>query len=277
MIRCLMLVALTACLALPTHAADPQSAPSEPAGMRSIFNGKDLSGWDGDPRLWSVQDGAIHGETTAENRANGNTFILWKEGTTKDFELRLSFRCNATNNSGIQYRSKHIAGDDARNRWIVRGYQHEIRNETKLPSVAGFIYDEGGLAGGRGRTCLVGEQATWGENGKQVTGTLIDAAGFEKLFKLDDWNDVVIIAKGTHIQHYMNNRLILDFHDGHKSALLEGILAFQLHAGSPMFVEFKNIRIRDLQQATSTSSGQSDPRRPLQRIARGLRRLLGAD
>ncbi|MAV33824.1 MAG: hypothetical protein CMJ59_00060, partial [Planctomycetaceae bacterium] len=105
MIRCLMLVALTALLALPTRAAEPHAArvpvllatalaPPEPAGMRTIFNGKDLSGWDGDPRLWSVQDGAIHGETTAENRANGNTFILWKEGTTKDFELRLSFRCN---------------------------------------------------------------------------------------------------------------------------------------------------------------------------------------
>ena len=67
--------------------------------MQPLFNGKDLSGWDGDPRLWSVKDGAIHGETTAENKAKGNTFIIWKGGTLKDFDLRLSFRCNATNNS----------------------------------------------------------------------------------------------------------------------------------------------------------------------------------
>ena len=254
MIRYLVLTSLTVFLTLTVHAADQQFAPPEPAGMRPIFNGKDLSGWDGDPRLWSVQDGAIRGETTAENRANGNTFILWKEGITKDFELRLSFRCNATNNSGIQYRSKHINGENARNRWVVRGYQHEIRNETKLPSVAGFIYDEGGLAGGRGRMCLVGEQATWGKNGKQVTGTLIDGIGFEKLFKLDDWNDVVIIVKGSHIRHYMNNHLILDFHDGYQSALLEGILAFQLHAGNPMWVEFKNIRIHDLHSETATDA-----------------------
>ena len=94
---------------------------------------------------------------------------------TKDFELRLSFRCNATNNSGIQYRSKHITDGQVRNQWVVRGYQHEIRNEIKLPSVSGFIYDEGGR---RGRICLVGEKAVWGEDGKKtVTETLIDAEG----------------------------------------------------------------------------------------------------
>ena len=130
---------------------------------------------------------------------------------TKDFELRLSFRCTATNNSGIQYRSKHITDGRVRNKWVVRGYQHEIRNELKLPSVSGFIYDEGGR---RGRICLVGEKAVWGEDGKKtVTGTLIDEEEFAELFKLDDWNDVVIIAKGNHIQHYLNNRLILDFTD----------------------------------------------------------------
>ncbi len=246
MVRCFALVAVAAC-ALNVLATDvPEAAPPESANMRSIFNGKDLTGWSGDPRLWSVKDGAIRGETTAENSARGNTFIIWKDGVTKDFELRLSFRCNATNNSGIQYRSKHItAGRRIRNNWVVRGYQHEIRNETELPSVAGFIYDEGGE---RGRMCLVGEKASWGEVGKKVTGTLIDEAGYQKLFKLDDWNDIVITAEGSHIQHFLNGRLILDFTDDHpKMALREGILALQLHAGKPMWVEFKNIRIKDIQ------------------------------
>jgi Domain of Unknown Function (DUF1080) len=223
----------------------PRTAPPEPDGMRTIFNGKDLTAWDGDPRLWSVKDGAIRGETTAENPAKGNTFIIWKEGRTKDFELRLSFRCNATNNSGIQYRSKHIQEGTPNNAWVVRGYQHELRNELKLPDVAGFIYDEGGK---RGRLCLVGEQVTWSDDGqKKVTGSLIDQAGFEKLFKLDDWNDVVIIAQGNRIQHFMNNSPIVDFTDNDpKLALKEGILALQLHAGKPMWVEFKNIRIKEI-------------------------------
>ena len=244
MVRCFVIVAVISCALNAVATAAPEAAPPESADLRRIFNGRDLAGWDGDPRLWSVKDGAIRGETTAENPARGNTFIIWKDGVTKDFELRLSFRCNATNNSGIQYRSKHITeGQRIRNNWVVRGYQHEIRNETKLPSVAGFIYDEGGR---RGRTCLVGEQATWEEDGKKVTGTLIDEAGYQQLFKLDDWNDVVIIAEGTHIQHFLNGRLILDFTDHPRMALREGILAFQLHAGKPMFVEFKDVRFKEL-------------------------------
>jgi len=226
------------------RAAAPAQGPgAAPADMVSLFNGTDLSGWDGDPRLWSVRDGVIHGETTADNAAQGNTFIIWKDGTTRDFELRLSFRCNASNNSGIQYRSRHITEGDPRNAWVVRGYQHEIRNEVDLPSVAGFIYDEGGK---RGRICLVGEKATWEADGKHVVGNLIDAAEYKKLFRLDDWNDVVIRAKGNHIQHFLNNRLIVDFTDNDSElALRDGILALQLHAGRPMWVEFKDIRLKN--------------------------------
>src|SRR5579872_3015070 len=225
MIRSLMFIAVSfGAFHLASGGEEPTTAPTEPADMRRLFNGKDLSGWDGDPRLWSVKDGALRGETTADNPAKGNTFIIWKEGVTKDFDLRLSFRCNATNNSGIQYRSKHITDGQVPNKWVVRGYQHEIRNENQLPSVSGFIYDEGGK---RGRLCLVGEKAAWERDGKKVVGdALIDQAAFEKLFKLDDWNDVVIIARGNRIQHYMNNRLILDFTDNEPDlALREGILA----------------------------------------------------
>lgn len=241
-------LALCATLAAAPHAGSAQDdtkAPKEPRGMKRLFNGKDLTGWDGDTRLWSVRDGAIHGETTAEIPAKGNTFILWKDGATKDFDLRLTFRCNATNNSGIQYRSRHITEGKINNAWVVRGYQHEIRNEHTLPSVSGFIYDEGGK---RGRLCLVGEKATWGADGqKTVQGALIDQEGFQKLFKLDEWNDVVIIARGNRIQHYLNDRLILDFTDNDPQlALKEGILALQLHAGKPMWVDFKNIRLKDL-------------------------------
>ena len=211
--------------------------------MKSIFNGKNLDGWDGDPKLWSVKDGVIHGETTEENKADGNTFIIWQDGKLKDFELRLSFRCTDKNNSGIQYRSKHITDGKVRNDWVVRGYQHEIRNEVDLPNVAGFIYGEGL---GRGRICLVGEKAIIENGEKKVTDTLIDQDGFSKLFNLNDWNDVVIIARGNHIQHYLNGKLILDFTDAPDQALTEGILALQLHAGNAMWAEFKDIRLKAL-------------------------------
>jgi hypothetical protein len=216
--------------------------------MEVLFNGTDLAGWDGDPRLWSVRDGVIHGETTPDNVAQGNTFLIWQGGEVGDFELRLSFRCNATNNSGIQYRSKRIPDEQAKNKWVVRGYQHEIRNEHTLPNVSGFIYDEGGGAGGRQRICQAAEQAVWEpETGKKVTGTLIDQAEFTKLMKIDDWNDVVIRAEGNRIRHYLNGRLILDFTDADPAkALREGVLALQLHAGKPMWAEYRDVRLKRL-------------------------------
>jgi len=243
-------IALALCLAAVVVRAElpPTAAPPEPEGMQRLFNGKDLAGWSGDPRLWSVKDGVIHGETTPENVAAGNTFLIWQGGKVGDFELRLSFRCNATNNSGIQYRSQHITDDTAKNKWVVRGYQHEIRNENTLPNVSGFIYDEGGGAGGRQRICQVGEQATWAtEGGKKITATLIDQPEFTKLMKVDDWNDVVIRAEGNHIRHYLNGRLILDFTDADPAkALTEGVLALQLHAGKPMWAEYRDIRLKSL-------------------------------
>lgn len=235
---------LLGALALAFGAWAQTSLPAEPAGMTALFNGKDLTGWDGDPRLWSVKDGAIRGETTAENPAKGNTFLVLKDKKFGDFDLRLSFRCNAANNSGIQYRSRHITEGKTSNKWVVRGYQHEIRNETKLPSVTGFIYDEGGK---RGRLCLVGEEAVYENGAKSVKNTLIDQAGYEKLFKLNEWNEVAIIAKGDRIRHYLNGKLILDFTDKDPQlALKEGVIALQLHAGKPMWVEYKNIRIAEL-------------------------------
>ena len=237
-----------ACLVLLTaavSAAEPAAPPAEPGGMQMLFNGKDLTGWDGDPRLWSVKDGVIHGETTESNVAQGNTFLIWKNGTLKDFDLRLSFRCSATNNSGIQYRSKHITDDKVKNKWVVRGYQHELRNELKLPNVAGFIYDEGGK---RGRICLVGERVRWTDKKTVEAADLIDAESYAKLFRLDDWNDVVIIARGNNIRHYLNGKQLIEFTDeAPELALKEGILAVQLHAGKPMFAEFKNIRLKELE------------------------------
>ena len=237
--------------ALPTTAyaappvADSTAAPVQAGDWKSLFDGSDLDGWNGDQRLWSVRDGVIHGETTPETKADGNTFLIRKDLVVRDFELKLVYRCSSTNNSGIQYRSRHITEGEPKpkNAWVVRGYQHELRNESKLPNVSGFIYDEGGK---RGRICLVGERAEWIDGKKQVSGELIDADAFAKLFKPDDWNEVRIVAQGDRLRHYLNGTLTLDFTDAPDLALREGIIALQLHAGAPMWVEFRDIAIREL-------------------------------
>lgn len=219
------------------------TVPPEPPDMVPLFNGKDLSGWDGDPNLWSVRNGAIHGETTKDHPTHGNTFLIWTGGTVSDFELRLSVRIHH-GNSGIQYRSKHLDRTKP-NRWIVSGYQAEVANE---PGRAGFLYHERG----RGRICLVGEKVVMTPDGKKkVVGSLGDrkaiAAVYRKARSEDDppWNEYVIIAKGNHLRHWINGVQTIDLvDDDPKGRLLSGIIALQIHAGGPMWVEFKDLRLK---------------------------------
>ncbi|MCY3018006.1 MAG: DUF1080 domain-containing protein [Planctomycetota bacterium] len=218
------------------------TAPPEPEGMVRIFNGKDLTDWDGAPDLWSAKDGVLRGETTKEHPAKGNTFLIWKGGTPGDFELRLSYRMEK-GNSGVQYRSKHLK-DSKDNAWVVAGYQAEVANE---PGRAGFLYHEKG----RGRICLVGEKvvmeagAKKNEGKKDVVGSVGDPKAIAATYKLNDWNDYIIIAKGNHIVHYLNGVQTIDFTDNDENGrALSGIIALQIHAGPPMWVEFKDIRLR---------------------------------
>lgn len=229
------------------------NAPLEPAGMKAIFDGKTLEGWDGDPRLWSVKDGVLRGETTAEAKANGNTFLIWKGGEPGDFELRLSFR-NDHGNSGIQYRSKLVAAERRpQNPWTMTGYQAEIEN---TPGKIGFLYHEKGPAG-RGHPdrnlylANVGERVEIDESGKSsVVGSLGDKAAIGSTYKKSDWNDYIIIARGNRLQHFLNGIQTIDVVDNDpKNRALRGQIALQLHAGQPMLVEFKEIRLKQYDEA----------------------------
>jgi hypothetical protein len=243
--RPLVLAMLAAVAGGAAVAAPPASAPAEPAGMEILFNGRDLAGWEGDPRLWSVKDGVIRGETTPELTTNDNTFLIWQGGDVEDFDLRFAFRCSASNNSGVQYRSRHMTEASAKNKWVVCGYQCECRNQNTPPDTPGFIYDE---KGGRKRMCLAGERVTWeADGGKRVLGSLMEAEELANLVRLDDWNDVIIRAEGNHMCHWLNGRLVMSFIDDDPARALEkGIVALQLHAGAPMWTEFRDLRLKRL-------------------------------
>jgi hypothetical protein len=210
--------------------------------MVKLFNGKDLTGWDGDSRLWAVKDGAIRGETTAENPTKGNTFLLYvgdqgKPVDFKDFELRLSFRIDH-GNAGVQYRSKHLV-ENKNNNWVVAGYQAEVANS---PTAAGFLYHEAG----RASLVTVGNKVVISEDGKkEVVGKLGERDEIAKSYKKSDWNDFVIICKGNHVQHFLNGIQTIDLIDNDtKDGPKSGLIALQIHAGAPMWVDYKNIRIK---------------------------------
>jgi hypothetical protein len=177
-------------------------------GFKPLFNGKNLDGWDGDPRMWSVRDGMIVGATEGVTMTD-NSFLISKK-PYRNFILRAEMKLR-NHNSGIQFRSEALAN------WVVRGYQADAAEDNYW----GNIYEE------KGR------------------GTLVDGwkGKAEKVVKLKDWNDYEILCDGDHIRLTLNGLETADLHD---SARLEGIIAFQLHQGPPMEVYFRNVRIKIL-------------------------------
>ena len=207
------------------------------ACAENLFNGKDLKGWSGNPALWSVKDGSITGQTTKENPTKGNTFLIYTNGLVDDFELRLQYKI-VGGNSGIQYRSKVINS----NNWVVGGYQGDFEAGK---TYSGILYEEQG----RGILAKRGEKVVIKEDtGKpEVVGSLGKSEDIQNKIKNEDWNEYVIIAKGNHLQHFINGTQTIDCIDEQKSkAAKSGILALQLHAGPPMTVQFKDIRIKPL-------------------------------
>jgi uncharacterized protein (TIGR03067 family) len=252
--RCLTaLTILTGTLLLIVQTA---TAATE-EGFTSLFNGKDLTGWDGNPALWSVKGGAIVGQTSKEHSIKTNTFLIWTNGTVGDFELRCSYKIQPVNtknfaNSGIQYRSKIF---DPKG-WVVGGYQADMEAGK---TYSGILYEE---RMSRQIMAARGEKVVWDKDcEKKVTGSLGSSDEIQAAIKQGDWNDYVIIAQGNHLQHFINGKQTVDVTDDCESKrAMNGVLALQLHQGEPMKVEFRNIRLK----AGSAKDTAADPLAPLQ-------------
>lgn len=206
----------------------------EEGAIRDLFNGNDLSGWEGDPQLWSVQDGAITGQTSPESPLTQNQFLVWQGGAPKNFELSMKVRIEGNNNSGIQYRS-HRLPDVGRH--VVGGYQVDIHPKAEYN---GMLYEERGrgIVAEHGQKVIIDEQGAKWIAGS--TGPVIQT-------NLAEWNEYSVIAESNRLIHKLNGQTTVEVidHQNEKRAL-EGILALQIHQGPPMKVQFKEIRLRKL-------------------------------
>lgn len=227
----------------------PFSLMAQEDGWESIFDGKTLKGWDGDPKFWSVEDGALTGRTTKENPTEGNTFAIWTEGSPGDFELKLQYKI-VDGNSGIQYRSFKLP--KGKDRWRVGGYQADIDSGDRY---SGILYGEQfrGILADRGLITELNEE------GKPTTvGTVGDSAAIQEKIKKEDWNDYHVVAKGNHFAHFINGVQTSECTDNDTDTRrADGMLALQLHAGPPMVVQFRNIQIKHLGKAQAGKAKQT--------------------
>lgn len=204
---CACLVALTA---LPCHFS-VAAEPTVEAGFVSLFNGKDLSGWEGDKQLWKAVDGHIVGDSPGIKK---NQFLA-TEKTYSNFELRLDFKLHkGVGNTGVQFRSKRDPQSSE-----VSGYQADIGEKYW-----GCLYDE-----------------------HRRNKVLVQAPPeLEKSLKKDDWNSYVIRAVGDHIILKVNGVTTVDYRETDPQVARSGMIAVQVHSGGPLKVEFRNLRIQEL-------------------------------
>lgn len=251
--RRLLLASLAACSARSMMAQQPGSQPYVPkqsdrpepiegdeAGFQSMFDGKTIDGWEGNPTYWRVSDGIMTGEIAPETIIRSNTFIIWQGGAPEDFELKVDCRITAAGNSGINYRSM-VVGDRVTpaNRFAMRGYQCDIDGKNQY---TGNNYEE------KGRLFL----AQRGEV-THVTGTrkpvVLSRLGENRelaRFITDGWNSVHLIARGNVLMHIINGQLMSVVIDDDPNRARSGQIGVQVHVGPPMRVEYRNWRLKRL-------------------------------
>jgi hypothetical protein len=221
------------------------------AGEKQLFNGKDLTGWKGLTELWSVKDGTITGQTQPDpanpgkSTLKGNTFLVW-DGEVSDFELTFKYKITDKDgagvgfgNSGVQYRSKVV---DEKG-YVVAGYQADFEIGK---TYSGILYEEKG----RGILAKRGEKVVMhqGEDPKkpkiEVTGSVGDTNEIQAGINQADWNEYRVVAKGNHLQHFINGKQTVDVTDETAEGAKKGVLALQIHAGAPFTVQFKDIVLK---------------------------------
>jgi type 1 glutamine amidotransferase len=214
--------------------ATPSAKLNVEPGFISLFNGRDLLGWRGNPKIWSVKDGVITGQTTAQNRISENNFLIWTGGDVKDFELRLKFRLES-GNSGIYFRSLERT---AMHPESLIGCQADFSADGRWTGVI-MEYTLREVLAERGQKVVIDK------DGKlNIVGSVGDPDELLRHVKPKQWNDYTFSTIGGRIVLKINDVVMCELQDDDPRRIPSGKLALQVHQGPEMLVQFKDIRIR---------------------------------
>lgn len=232
-------------------------------GWTSLFDGSTLRGWDGNPRVWTVENGAITALSTAERRV-GSTHLVWQGGDAADFELKLEMKLEGDIHSGIAYRSAIDLDRGAGGRAGPAPAAGAARGRGTAPAIPadprwtlygpGFDYDYDRLMAGnvedRGTER---REVAWrggivkAEPGRRprLIGTLGDPSALMDVFKLDDWNQIHIVARGNELTHIVNGRVMTILIDDDPAFFRRsGSIGLQIEQYGLGRVSFRNIWLK---------------------------------
>lgn len=198
-------------------AADPSGVTSVlDDGFKPLFDGKSLEGWDGDSKVFRIEDGAIIGGQTKEKIPH-NFFLSTKEEYA-DFELQLEFRLlGEDTNAGVQIRSKRIPDHHE-----MIGYQADLGQ-----NYWGALYDES-----RRNKILASPKKE----------------ELAKVLKLGEWNKYRILCERKRIQLWINDFQTVDYTEPDDAIEQNGLIAVQIHGGPPGEAQYRNVRIKRISQ-----------------------------
>jgi len=224
---------------VPKQSDRPTPIEGDEPGFTPIFDGASLKGWEGDPTYWRVEGDALVGEITPATVVKSNTFIIWRGGRPRDFELKLEYRITPAGNSGINYRSASVPDPvTPANAFALRGYQFDIDGARRY---VGNNYEE------KGRLFL----AVRGQIARVVGGRPpVVVASFGEDAQLaalatDGWNTVHLNVRGNTLMHLLNGRLMsMTIDDDAPNRPPDGLIGMQVHVGPPIKVEYRNIRLK---------------------------------
>jgi len=193
-------------------------ALAQETGFTPLFDGKTLAGWEGDEKVFRVEDGAIVAGSPSEKIAH-NDFLASKEEFS-DFDLRLKARLvGKGQNAGVQFRSQRIP-----NHFEMIGYQCDMGVMQGRP-IWGALYDES-----RRRKFLAEP----------------DVEKLTAVFKPEQWNDLAIRCEGPRVQIWVNGLKTVDYTEAEADIPRLGRFGLQIHGGEPAQASYKDIRIRKL-------------------------------
>ena len=252
-LRALAALLLAALAAAPAAAQNPAQAgqprtlfgmvlpdtmlANDLTGFVSIFDGT-LNGWDGDRTFWRAENNVIIGESTPEKVVRRNTFLIWRGGRPRNFELKAEIRISGTN-SGIQFRSRELPDTG---QWVLAGYQADIDfsgdffaniHEERLRN---FLAQRGTM--------------THAETGKtpRIVANIADPTELKGIYRINGWNRYHIIARDNVLTLIVNGRVTAIFVDDDTAArAMEGVIGLQMHTGPPFRVEYRNLYLKTLE------------------------------
>jgi hypothetical protein len=201
---------------LPLFAA---LAAALPAAPETLFDGKSLAGWEGDPKWWRVEDGALTGGSRTEKVPHN--YFLATQRSFQNFDLRLRLKLTGTPgtgmiNSGVQIRSIRVP-----NNTEMAGYQVDAGEGWW-----GKLYDE--------------------SRRRRVIAEPVDAAAVKAAVRKDDWNEYRIRAEGPRIRSWINGVPALDYTEAEPRVAADGRIAVQIHSGGHALVQVKDVVIEEL-------------------------------